>query len=77
MSNREIEAGKSGFSLVGLVIAAFAVCAIAVLLMPAQATTDVSGESAATYAAAGDAAYLPAQIVNQGTETAQVVDLTY
>jgi len=75
MSNREKE-GKSGFTLVTLAIAALAVCAIALMLMPAHATTEVS-ETAVTYAAAGEAGYVPAQLENQGKEPVQVVDMTY
>lgn len=76
MSNRENE-GKSGFTLVTLAIAALAVCAIALLLMPAHATTEVSEQSAVTYAAAGEAGYLPAQLENHAKEPVQVVDMTY
>ena len=76
MSNRENE-GKSGFTLVTLAIAALAVCAIALMLMPAHATTEVSEGTAVTYAAAGEAGYLPAQVENQGKEPVQVVDMTY
>jgi len=77
MSNRENE-GKSGFTLVTLAIAALAVCAIALMLMPAHATTtEVSEETVVTYAAAGEAGYLPAQLENQGKEPVQVVDMTY
>jgi hypothetical protein len=68
MSNRENEAGKSGVSLVPLILAAIAICAIAVLLMPAHANSEASEANAVTYAAAGDAGYLPAQIANQGKE---------
>ena len=76
MSNRENE-GKSGFTLVTLALAALAVCAIALLLMPAHATTEVSEETAATHAAVGEVGYLPAQLENQGREPVQVVDMTY
>src|SRR5215467_3613930 len=76
MSNRENE-GKSGFTLVTLALAALAICAIALMLMPAHATTEVSEETVATYAAAGEVGYLPAQLENEGKEPVQVVDLTY
>ena len=76
MSNREKE-GKSGFTLVTLAIAALAICAIALMLMPAHATTEVSEETVVTYAAAGETGYLPAQLENQGKEPVQVVDMTY
>ena len=75
MSNRENE-GKSGFTLVTLAIAALAICAIALMLIPAHATTEVS-ETAVTTAAAGEVGYLPAQLENQGREPVQVIDLTY
>jgi len=77
MSNRENE-GKSGFTLVTLAIAALAVCAIALLLMPAHATTtDVPEDTVGTYAAAGEVGYLPAQLENQAKEPVQTVDMTY
>jgi hypothetical protein len=76
MSNRENE-GKSGLTLVTLALAALAITAIALLLMPAHATTQVSEETSVTYAAAGEAGYLPAQLQNQGKEPVQVVDMTY
>ena len=76
MSNRENE-GKSGLTLVTLAIAALAICAIALLLMPAHAGTDVSEETAVTYAAAGDAGYLPAQIENRGKEFEPEVQMYY
>ena len=76
MSNRENE-GKSGFTLVTLAIAALAIVAIALMLMPAHATTEVSEQTAVTNAAAGEAGYLPAQLEYQGKESVQVVDLTY
>jgi len=58
MSNRE-----SKPSLFTLMLLAVVICAVAVLLMPAQAGTD---ESAAATIAASD--YLPAQIENQARE---------
>ena len=76
MSNRDNE-GKSGFTLVTLAIAALAICAIALMLMPAHATTGVSEDAAVTSAAAGEVGYLPAQIENQGKEPVQTVDMTY
>jgi hypothetical protein len=68
MSNRENETGKSGVSLVPLVLAAIVACIIALMLMPAHATSETSEANAVTYAAAGDAGYLPGQIANQGKE---------
>ena len=73
MSNREKE-GKSGFTLVTLAIAALAICAIALMLMPAHATTE---ETVVTYAVTGEAGYPPAQLENQGKEPVQVIDMTY
>jgi hypothetical protein len=77
MSNRENEAGKSGINLVMLAIAALAICAIALLLMPAHATTEVSEQAPVIHAAAREVGYLPAQLENQGRAVVQVVDLTY
>jgi predicted Abi (CAAX) family protease len=76
MSNRENE-GKSGFTLVTLALAALAVCAIALLLMPAHATTEVSEQAVATYASANEVGYLPAQVENHAKEPVQTVDMTY
>lgn len=76
MSNRENE-GKSGFTLTTLAIAALAICAIALMLMPAHATTEVSEQTVATYAAAGEVGYLPAQLENHAKEPVQTVDMTY
>jgi hypothetical protein len=77
MSNRENEARKSGVSLVPLFLAALAICVIAVMLMPAHANSEASEANAVTYAAAGDAGYLPAQIVNQGKESEPEVKQYY
>ena len=77
MSNRENETGNSGFSLVPLVLAAIAICAIAILLTPAHATGESSEANTVAYAAAGDAGYLPAQIVNQGKEDEPEVQQYY
>jgi hypothetical protein len=77
MSNRENEAGKSAVSLVPLILAAITICVIAILLMPASATSETSEANAVTYAAAGDAGYLPAQIVNQGRESEPEVKQYY
>jgi hypothetical protein len=77
MSNRENEARKSGVSLVPLFLAALAMCVIALLLMPAHANSEASEANTVTYAAAGDAGYLPAQIVNQGKEDEPEVQQYY
>lgn len=77
MSNRETtQAGA--FSMVTLALLAIVICAVAVLLMPAHANTEVSAAAPdATHAGADDAGYLPAQLANQGKEVAPVVDMTY
>ena len=71
MSNREtnpVEARPS--NLLTMPIVAATIWAIAVLLMPAHATTEIS--------AANDAdsvvGYLPAQVVNQATEIEPMTD---
>ena len=81
MSNRETNQAGA-FNMVTLALLAIVICAVAVLLMPAHANTDVSAAPDATYNAdsdtnAGDAGYLPAQLANQGREVAPVVDMTY
>ena len=58
MSNRETKPSMFTLTLLAVVI-----CAVAVLLMPAQAGTE---ESAAAVIAASD--YLPARIENQAKE---------
>ena len=58
MSNRETKPSMFTLTLLAVVI-----CAVAVLLMPAQAGTE---ESAAATIAVSD--YLPAQIANQAKE---------
>lgn len=64
MSNRETKESGS-FNLVALALLAVVICAVAVLLMPAQAGNEVSAAPGATYAS-GD--YLPAQIPNKAKE---------
>jgi hypothetical protein len=61
MSNRETK--ESGLNTFTLALIAIVVCAVAVLLMPAQAGTE---DSAAPAFVASD--YLPAQIANQARE---------
>ncbi|HET7765693.1 MAG TPA: hypothetical protein VFK92_11455 [Burkholderiales bacterium] len=82
MSNRETtQAGP--FNMVALALLAIVICAVAVLLMPAHAGTEVSAAADAAYANAGsdtnvaDAGYLPAQVASQGKDAAPVVDMTY
>ena len=70
MSNRQNH--ESGFSLTALALLAVAICAVAVLLMPAQAGTEAS---ATTYSAATD--YLPAQIANQAKEIEPMPEMYY
>jgi hypothetical protein len=72
MSNRENENGKSGsFDVFTLAAAALAIggTVLALLLMPAHATSEASSEKTESHAAVGDGAgYLPAQVVNQAKE---------
>ncbi len=72
MSNRENRESGS-FSLVSLALLAIAICAVAVLLMPAHAGNEVSAET--TYSAASD--YLPAQIANQAKEIEPMPEMYY
>lgn len=76
MSNREKE-GKTGFSLIPLALAALVICALALMLMPAHATSESADEITVTYAASGDAGYLPAQIANQGKENEPEIQMYY
>jgi len=67
MSNRENQAGK--YNLYTIAAVALALCGVALLMMPAPATSEASSASAAaTVAATGEVAYLPAQYVNQAAE---------
>ncbi|MGB5081692.1 MAG: hypothetical protein WBO23_13225 [Burkholderiales bacterium] len=51
MDNPENHAGKSGsFSLLAWAVLSFALCCVAILLMPAQQTYDASGAGAASSA---------------------------
>ena len=74
MSNRDKQ-GKPGFDLIPLALAALVICAVALLLMPAHATTEVSDEM--SYTAAGDPGYLPAQIANRGNENEPEIQIYY
>jgi hypothetical protein len=82
MSNRETSQAGA-LNMVALALLAIVICAVAVLLMPAHASTEVSVAADATYAHAdsdtnaADAGYLPAQVVSQGEDAAPVVDMTY
>jgi hypothetical protein len=72
MSNRENETRKSGFfDVFTLAAAALAIggTALALMLMPANATSEASGEKTESHAAVGDGTgYVPAQVVNQAKE---------
>jgi hypothetical protein len=71
MSNREtstVEAKSS--NLFTMAIVAVVICAIAVLLMPAHATTEVPVASDSDSVVG----YLPAQFVNQATEVVAMTD---
>ena len=64
MDNRKNLAGESGFfNLYTLAVALIAICAVgaAVMLAPAEATSDRSAPAAYT----GPGGYLPDQLVNQ------------
>jgi hypothetical protein len=61
MDKRETK--ESGLNTFAIALLAVVICAVAVLLMPAQAGTE---DSAAAPAATSD--YLPAQIANQAKE---------
>lgn len=76
MSNRETNESGS-FKFYTLALLAVVVCTVALLLMPAHANTESSESADVTYAAAGDAGYLPAQVVNQGKDAEPVVDMSY
>ncbi len=82
MSNRDTNQAGA-FSMLTLALLAIVICAVAVLLMPAHANTEVSAAPDATYANADsgtnatDAGYLPAQLANQGKDAAPAVDMSY
>jgi len=72
MSNREKDTGKSGsfnvFMLAAMTVA-IGGTALALLLMPAHATSEASSESTESHAAVAEGSgYLPAQMDNQGKE---------
>jgi conjugal transfer/entry exclusion protein len=65
MSNRETSTGEARPSnLLTMAVIALVICAIAVLLMPAHATTEISVANDADSVVG----YLPAQVANQATE---------
>ena len=65
MSHRETNTGEARPSnLLTMAVVAIVICAIAVLLMPAHATTEIPVANDADSVVG----YLPAQFVNQATE---------
>jgi conjugal transfer/entry exclusion protein len=73
MSNRETSTVEPRPSnLLAMAIAAIVICAVAVLLMPAHATTEIPvANDADSVSVVG---YLPAQVVNQATEIVAMTD---
>ena len=71
MRNRETHE-QGSFNMAALALLAVAICAVALMLMPAQANTETP---AAAYSAATD--YLPAQIANQATEIEPMPEMYY
>lgn len=66
MDNRENQAGK--YNLFTVAAVALVMCGAALLMMPAPATSEASGASAAATMAASGEGYLPAQYVNRAVE---------
>jgi len=91
MSNRENQDRKSGpFSLITIAVVAIAICAAALMLMPAHAGSEGSIESAkvpaasndaaaiaVVQAAAGDAGYLPSLYTNHAREVEPMPEMYY
>jgi hypothetical protein len=73
MSKRETKDSGS-FNMATVALLAIVICAVAVLLMPAHAGTEVSAAPDATYAT-GD--YLPAQVPNQAKEVEPQPEMYY
>ena len=76
MNNRKNLAGESGFfNLYTLAVALIAICAVgaAVMLAPAEATSERS--AAAAYA--GPSGYLPNQLVNQAKDVQPMPEIYY
>jgi hypothetical protein len=67
MNDRKNQGGK--YNIFTIAAIALAICGIALLVMPAPATSEGSGANAVTMGAAGEVGYLPAQYVNQAGET--------
>ena len=76
MSNDENRA-SGFFGLIPLALVAAVICAIAVLLMPAHASSEASTQVAAAEQADDDSGYLPARIVNRGMEAEPVQEIGY
>jgi hypothetical protein len=66
MNDRKNQGGK--YNLFTVAAVALALCGAALLIMPAPATSEGSGASAAVTTAAPGEGYLPAQYVNQAVE---------
>jgi hypothetical protein len=76
MDNRKNLAGETGFfNLYTLAVALVAICAVgaAVMLAPAQATSDRPASSAY----AGPNGYLPDQVVNQAENVEPMPEIYY
>ena len=74
--NQEVESGS--FNLIAVALAAIAICAAAILLMPAHASTERSDAGDATYAAVSEGTgYLPAQLASQATAIETMRDMAY
>jgi hypothetical protein len=76
MNNRKNLAGESGFlNLYTLAVALIAICAVgaAVMLAPAEATSDRSAPAAY----AGPTGYLPDQVVNQARVVEPMPEIYY
>lgn len=71
MTNRETHESGS-FKMAALAVLAMAICAVAVMLMPAHANSEAP---ATVYSAASD--YLPAQIANQAVEVEPMPEMYY
>lgn len=71
MMNRETRESGS-FNMAALAVLAIAICAVALMLMPAHAATEAP---ATAYSAATD--YLPAQIANRATEVQPMPEMYY
>jgi len=69
--NRETHESGS-FNLAALAVLSIAICAVALMLMPAHANTEAP---ATAYNAATD--YLPAQIANRATDVEPMPEMYY